>query len=87
MRMEDGKLKIGNVKRNRATAKALKPDRVAYPLEVPELTAASGQALAWLSSAAGWTSCRLGSSTPKTSKLVGTPSGNTSIAIPNGLRW
>ena len=29
MRVEDGKLKIGNVKRNRATAKAPKPDRIA----------------------------------------------------------
>ena len=50
MRVEDGKLKIGNVKRNRATAKAPKPDRVAYPLEIPELAGAAGHALAQLSS-------------------------------------
>ena len=50
MRVEDGRLKIGNVKRNRATAKAPKPDRIAYPLEIPELAGASGQALARLSS-------------------------------------
>nr|BDD45784.1 hypothetical protein 4 [Moraxellaceae bacterium] len=50
MRVEDGKLKIGNVKRNRATAKAPKPDRIAYPLEIPELAGAAGQALAQLSS-------------------------------------
>ena len=41
----------------------------------------------WLNSEAGWSSCRLGSSTPKISKPAGTPSGNTSIAIPIGLRW
>ena len=50
MRVKDGKLKIGNVKRNKATAKAPKPDHVAYPLEIPELAGASGQALAQLSS-------------------------------------
>ena len=50
MRVKDGKLKIGNVKRNRATAKCPKPDRVAYPLEIPELAGAAGQALAQLSS-------------------------------------
>lgn len=50
MRVEDGKLKVGNVKRNRATAKAPKPDRIAYPLEIPELAGAAGQALAQLSS-------------------------------------
>ena len=50
MRVEDGRLKVGNVKRNRATAKAPKPDRVAYPLEIPELAGAAGQALAQLSS-------------------------------------
>ena len=57
MRVKDGKLKIGNFKRNRATAKAPKPDRVAYPLEIPELAGASGQALAQLKragEAAGW---------------------------------
>ncbi|AHF64116.1 putative phage integrase family [Synechococcus sp. WH 8109] len=48
--MEGGELKIGNVKRNRATAKAPKPDRIAYPLEIPELADASGQALAQVSS-------------------------------------
>ena len=85
MRVEDGKLKVGNVKRNRATAKAPKPDRVAYPVEIPELAGASGQALAQLSS--GLVKLPVGSSTPKTSKPVGTPSGNTSIAIPTGLRW
>ena len=46
----DGKLKVGNVKRNRATAKTPKPDRVAYPLELPELPDASGQALSQLES-------------------------------------
>jgi integrase len=50
MRVEDGKLKVGNVKRNRATAKAPKPDRIAYSLEIPELAGAAGQALAQLSS-------------------------------------
>ena len=50
MRVTDGKLKIGNVKRNRATAKGPKPDRVAYPLEIPELAGVSAQALAQLSS-------------------------------------
>ena len=50
MRVKDDKLKIGNVKRNEATAKAHKPDRVAYPLEIPELAGALGQALAQLSS-------------------------------------
>ena len=50
MRVEDGKLKVGNVKRNRATAKAPKPDRIAYPLEIPEIAGAAGQALAQLSS-------------------------------------
>ena len=44
--MENGKLKIGNVKRNRATAKTPKPDRIAYPLEIPELAGAAGEALA-----------------------------------------
>ena len=32
MRVVDGKLKIGNVKRKRTTAKTPKPDRIAYPL-------------------------------------------------------
>ena len=50
MRVENRKLKIGNVKRNRATAKTPKPDRIAYPLEIPELVGAAGQALAQLSS-------------------------------------
>ena len=50
MRVENGKLKVGNVKRNRATAKGPKPDRIAYPLEIPELAGAAGQALAQLSS-------------------------------------
>ena len=50
MRVEDGKLKVGNVKRNRATAKAPKPDRNAYPLELPELLGGAGQALAQFSS-------------------------------------
>ena len=50
MRVKDGKLKIGNVKRNRATAKDPKPDRNAYPLEIPELAGAARQALAHLSS-------------------------------------
>jgi len=50
MCVENGKLKIGNVKRNRATAKAPKPDRIAYPLEIPELAGAAGQALTQLSS-------------------------------------
>ena len=50
MRVEDGRLKVGNVKRNRATAKTPKPDRVAYPLEIPELEGAAGQALDQLSS-------------------------------------
>ena len=85
MRVKDGKLKIGNVKRNRATAKAPKPDRVAYPLEIPELAGASGKTWAELSS--GLVKLPVGSSTPKTSKPVGTSSGNTSIAIPIGLLW
>lgn len=46
MRVVNGKLKIGNVKRNRATAKTPKPDRIAYPLESPELAGSTGQALA-----------------------------------------
>ena len=50
MRVVDGKLKVGNVKRNRATAKTPKPDRIAYPLELPELAGAAGQALAQLES-------------------------------------
>ncbi len=50
MRVENGKLKVGNVKRNRATAKAPKPDRIAYPLEISGLAGAAGQALAQLSS-------------------------------------
>ena len=50
MRVENGKLKVGNIKRNRATAKGPKPDRIAYPLEIPELAGAAGQALAQLSS-------------------------------------
>ena len=48
MRVVDGKLKVGNVKRNRATAKTPKPDRVAYPVELKELAGAAGQALAQL---------------------------------------
>ena len=47
MRVENGKLKVGNVKRNRATAKAPKPDRIAYPLELP---GGAGQALVQFSS-------------------------------------
>ena len=50
MRVENGKLKVGNIKRKRATAKGPKPDRIAYPLEIPELAGAAGQALAQLSS-------------------------------------
>ena len=50
IRVEDGKLKVGNVKRNRATAKSPKPDRPALPLELPELPGAARQALAQLSS-------------------------------------
>ena len=50
MHVVNGKLKVGNVKRNRATAKTPKPDRVAYPLGLPELPDASGQALAQLQS-------------------------------------
>ena len=49
IRVENGKLKIGIVKRNRTTAKAPKPDRIAYPLEIQELAGAAGQALAQLS--------------------------------------
>jgi integrase len=50
MRVVNGKLKIGNVKRNRATAKTPKPDRIAYPLELPELAGSTGKALAQLES-------------------------------------
>ena len=85
MRVENGKLKIGNVKRNRATAKGPKPDRIAYPLEIPELAGAAGQALAQLSS--GLVKLPVGILNAQASKPVGTPSGNTSVAIPIGLRW
>jgi integrase len=50
MTVVDGKLKVANVKRNRATAKTPKPDRIAYPLEIPELPGAAGQAVAQLNS-------------------------------------
>ncbi len=50
MRVVDGKLIVGNVKRNRATAKTPKPDRIAYPLELPELAGSTGQALVQLES-------------------------------------
>ena len=46
MRVADGKLKIGNIKRNRATAKAPKRDRITYPLEIPKLAGTASQALA-----------------------------------------
>ena len=84
MRVENGKLKVGNVKRNRATAKGPKPDRIAYPLEIPELAGAAGQALAQLSS--GLVKLPVGILNAQASKPVGTPSGNTSVAIPIGLR-
>ena len=45
MRVADGNLKIGNVKRNRATAKAPKRDRITYPLEIPKLAGTASQAL------------------------------------------
>ena len=48
MRVLDGKLKVGNVKCNRATAKTPKPDRIAYPPELKELAGAVGQALSQL---------------------------------------
>ena len=50
MHVVDGKLKIGNVKRNRATAKTPEPDRIAYPVELKELAGSVGQALAQLES-------------------------------------
>ena len=64
MRVEDGKLKVGNVKRNRETAKAPKPDRITYHSSFEGSQVQKFRQ--WLSSAAGWSSCLLGSSTLKT---------------------
>ena len=50
MRVVDGKLKVGNVKCNPATAETPKPDRVAYPMELKDLAGAVGQALSQLES-------------------------------------
>ena len=51
MRVEDGKLKIGNVKRKRATAKAPKP--IALPTHWRFQNSQVRQVRLWLSSAAG----------------------------------
>ena len=56
MRVEDGKLKVGNVKRNRATAKA--PNPIALPTHWRFQNSQVQQVRLWLSSAAGWSSCR-----------------------------
>ena len=59
MRVEDGKLKVGNVKRNLATAKAPKPDRIPDYSSFQDTQVQKFRL--WLSSAAGWSSCPSGS--------------------------
>ena len=78
MRVVDGKLQIGNVKRNRATAKTPKPDRIACPLELPALVGAAGQALAQFES--GLVKLRIEIVIAPDFKACGTPSGYILIA-------
>jgi integrase len=50
LRVVDGKLSVGTVKRNRATAKTPKPDRIAYPLELQDFQGEASRVLKQLES-------------------------------------
>ena len=83
--LEDGDLKVGNVKRNRKTAKNPKPPRLALPLDLLSMPGEGQRVLQLYTS--GLVQLPTSIATPKTSKAAAMRSVSTSIGTRIGSHW